>query len=186
MSDHVTIDPDGLLARTREELVVRGYAAKTLDGYLGHLRRFLAAEECEDGPPGEAGVRRYVLRMLEERGWSNAYANQCLCALRFFYLRVCAERLDVEALPRLQREKKLPTVLGKDEVTALFEAARGPRDRALLMLTYAAGLRVSEVARLRPEDLDPGRGLGTRRRSASGSASTPCDTPSPPTCSRTA
>lgn len=140
-----------------------GYADKTRTTYLAHLRRFLERAGGE-GPPDAAAVRRHVLHLLEERGHSRAYVDQCLAALRFFYRRVCPEALDVDALPRVRRDRTLPTVLSREEVAALLDHARGPRDRAILTLAYGAGLRVSEVVRLRPEDLDTDRGLLRVRR----------------------
>jgi len=148
-----------LLARTEEELRVRGYAPKTRESYLAHVRRFLESQATAGAAPDGTAVRRYVLHVLEERGWSRAYAEQCLSALRFFYRRVCSETLDPDALPRLRRASRLPTVLSREEVAAVLAHADSPRDRAILTLTYGAGLRVSEVVRLRPEDLDADRGL---------------------------
>lgn len=157
-----------LLSKLEEELTVRGYAPKTRGTYRAHVGRFLETAGLENGVPGEKGVRRYVLHMLEERGLSRAYVSQCLSALKFFYRRVCAETLDVEALPTLRREKKLPVVLSRGEIAALLGEVERPRYRAILMLTYAAGLRVSEVVRLRPEDLDPERGMLDVRRGKGG------------------
>jgi integrase/recombinase XerD len=50
-------------------------------------------------------------------------------------------------------------VLGRAEVLRLLRAPRNPKHRALLLLTYSAGLRVSEVVRLRVEDIESERGL---------------------------
>lgn len=157
--DGGTSSPDALLARTERELKVRGYSPRTQETYLAHVRRFLETLGSDGRAPGAEEVRDYVLHLLEERGYSRSYANQCLCALKFFYRRVCAEALDVDALPTLRGERKLPPVLSRREVADLLEQVENPMYRAILMLTYAAGLRVSEVVRLRPADLDPGRGL---------------------------
>lgn len=56
-------------------------------------------------------------------------------------------------------KRRVPTVLSRREVTALLNAVEGPRDRAILMLVYGAGLRVGEVVGLRPEDVDELRGV---------------------------
>ncbi len=53
----------------------------------------------------------------------------------------------------------MPVLVSRDEVDRLIAAARKPRSKAILMLLYGAGLRVSEVLRLRAEDVDSGRGL---------------------------
>jgi integrase/recombinase XerD len=58
--------------------------------------------------------------------------------------------------PRTDRQR-LPRVLSAEELQRLFRAARHPKHRALLMTTYAAGLRVSEVVRLQVTDIESER-----------------------------
>jgi site-specific recombinase XerD len=172
----------GLLARLEEELAFAGHSERTRRTYTTHVRRFLESAEAADsaeasdgdpageatgGPPGENALRRYVVRRLERDGWSRAYVCQCMSALKFFYRRVCPGEVDLDSLPSLRRESKLPEVLTRDEVVSLLEAASRPRDQALLMITYAAGLRVSEVVGLQRRDLDEERGL-LRVRQAKG------------------
>lgn len=60
---------------------------------------------------------------------------------------------------RPKREKTVPTVLSFSEVRRLLAAVKNPKHLAILTVAYSAGLRVSEVVRLRPADLDCDRGL---------------------------
>jgi len=148
-----------LMDRTEEELAFAGYSPRTRETYATHVRRFLESAEPLEGAPGEADLRSYVVRRLERDGWSRAYVCQCMSALKFFYRRVCPGVVDLDSLPSLRRAKKLPEVLTRREVAALLDHATSLRDRAILMITYAAGLRVSEVVALAPRDLDEERGL---------------------------
>jgi site-specific recombinase XerD len=66
--------------------------------------------------------------------------------------------LDV-SIPRPRKDRKLPTVLGRDEVSRLLAAVTNPKHRALLMLIYCGGLRVGEAVRLKLEDIDGDRDL---------------------------
>lgn len=61
--------------------------------------------------------------------------------------------------PKKKRRRRLPKRLSRDEIAALLDAPdidtwRGRRDRAMLVVLYRAGLRVSEVVALRPRDVD--------------------------------
>ena len=73
-------------------------------------------------------------------------------------------------IPRARKVDKLPVVLSKGEVARLFAAAANLKHRALFMVTYSGGLRVSEVVGLRPSDIDSERmcirvrGKGMRER----------------------
>jgi integrase/recombinase XerD len=56
-----------------------------------------------------------------------------------------------------RREKKLPVVLSQDEVAKFFKAIKNKKHRAILMTTYAAGLRILETTRLKLSDIDSSR-----------------------------
>ncbi len=159
-------DPPGpagaLLERTREELRLRGYSPKTRRAYAGHVRRFLewmATDGRDAGDPRQDDLRRHVARLLERKGVSHSYANQCVSALKFLYEHVLERPIGRLRLPRPKIERKLPVVLSREEVKRIFRAVPNRKHRALLMLVYSSGLRVGEVVRLRPDDLDTERGL---------------------------
>jgi len=59
----------------------------------------------------------------------------------------------------VRQPQKLPTVLTKEEVLRLIEAAPGIKYKAALSVAYGAGLRVSEIANLKVSDIDSKRKL---------------------------
>ena len=61
---------------------------------------------------------------------------------------------DAISIPYAHTPQRQPEILSREELTRLFEAAGNLRSRTLLMTTYAAGLRVSEVCALRVADID--------------------------------
>jgi site-specific recombinase XerD len=63
----------------------------------------------------------------------------------------------MEKVPCTKRERILPVVLDKEEVEAIFSVTRNVKHRAILMLIYSSGLRVSEAARLKISDIDSKR-----------------------------
>jgi len=154
-----TADP---LEPVREALVLRGYSPRTRKVYLGHLRRFL--EWCGEGQaavPQDPDVqcRAYLLHLVEVRAVSRSCHNQVVSSLRFYCEAVLERPTLALRVPRPRKERRLPAVLSPGEVVRLLTRARSPKHRALLMLLYSAGLRVGEVVRLRPADLDTERGL---------------------------
>ena len=153
---------EAMLARVRHALTLRGYSPRTRKVYLGHVRRFLAwAADSKDIPSDDPvdPARRYLLELIDERGISKSYQNQVVSALRFFYESVLGRPVLALGIPRPRKESRLPTVLSRAEVSGLIDRARNPKHRAILVLLYSAGLRVGEVVRLRPGDLDMDRGL---------------------------
>ena len=92
--------------------------------------------------------------------------NLIVSAFRFFYGRVL-RRSFARALRRVKNPRRLPPVLSRTETATLLFSLANPKHRALLSVAYSAGLRVSELVRLRWEDIDHNRAL-IRVRSGKG------------------
>jgi site-specific recombinase XerD len=80
-----------------------------------------------------------------------------VCALRFFYHVTLGKDWAIKHIVFPKREKKLPVVLSLTEVSKFLKDIRNLKHRAILMTAYSAGLRVSEVVRLRVDDIDSQR-----------------------------
>src|SRR5258706_11720533 len=134
-----------------DAMVLRGFAARTQEAYLAcavalarHYRRppdTLTTDE----------LQAYLLHLITERKQAYASVNQA-CAFRFIYERVLQRPNARFDIPMAKVPKRLPQVLARAEVARLIGAARSLRGRPLLMTTYAAGLRVSELCALQVAD----------------------------------
>jgi integrase/recombinase XerD len=141
------------------ELRIRAYSPRTIKVYRGHIRRFVRRVGRHPREVGAEGVRDYLHLLVREVNVSRAYLNQAVSALKFLYGTVLELPLTVHGLPRPRRERKLPAVLSRGEVLRLLQAISNPKHRALLMVTYSAGLRLSEAVGLRVPDIDSERRL---------------------------
>ena len=146
------------LERSISPLTVRNYASD-IRGFIDYLDDSGVNSLNEVDP----SIMRRYLGWLHDAGIVRASINRKLSALRSFYRYLARENLiDGEPLSKLSApklEKRLPTFLTKDEIMRLLEApdastAQGLRDRAMLELLYAAGLRVSEIVTLDLEDVN--------------------------------
>jgi len=147
-------DPEALLSRMEEEIVLRGFARGTRRLYVAHVRRFL--EHSVGEPESGEAVRRWALALLS-KGRSHSYVNQALSALRFFYRHVLDEPAPVVRVPRPKRKRQLPRVLSEGAVRRFLEALETPRNRAIAFTLYSSGMRVGEVVRLKVSDIDSDR-----------------------------
>ncbi len=162
---------DDIMETVENALIVRAYSPRTRKVYLGHLRRFL--DWCGDGIPRlpQDPVERceaFILYLIREKEISRSYQNQVVSAVRFLCESVLGQPKQALRIPRPRKERPLPAVLSQGEVARLLKKARNPKHRAILMLLYSAGLRVGEVVRLKPPDLDMERGLLHVRRGKGG------------------
>lgn len=153
------------LQRVSEELRLQGYSPRTRRTYIGHARRFLEAypEAAADLQPAQ--VRRHLLT-LQADDTSSSYQRQAISAIKFL-ARVLGRPAAVETVQRPRRERKLPAVLSRTDVRKILDATEYPKHKLALMLVYSAGLRVSEVVKLKVGDIDMERRL-IRVRGAKG------------------
>jgi site-specific recombinase XerD len=148
-----------LRQRLLEDLQRRNYAPKTISCYVQHVAQFARHFGRSPEQLGADEIRTWQLHLLQVKHASWSAYNQSACALRFFY-GVCLGRPDlVKTIPYGRRPKTLPTVLSRDEVLQLFAAFPTDPDRMLVRTTYACGLRIGEVLRLRVADIDSRRGV---------------------------
>lgn len=144
--------------RMREDLMLRGLSANTIESYLGCVRKF--AEHFGRSPSalGADEIREFQLE-LRRRKVSASTFNVYAAAFKFLY-RVTLDRPEQVARIRCMRvPMHLPTVLSGSEMSRLIAALETDKHRALVMLAYGAGLRASEACKLCIEDVDPKRML---------------------------
>jgi integrase/recombinase XerD len=151
--------------------VERALSPNTLTAYatdLAKLARFAEERDVRDPRGLDLGVVTAWLAVLAREGLGARSAARHLSALRGLSKFLLREGLiehdptSLTARPRLGR--RLPRALGESELVRLLETPdvsklRGLRDRAMLSVAYAAGLRVSELVRLELGDLDLKRGV---------------------------
>jgi len=149
-----------LLDALEQEMRLRGYSQKTIKAYKSCLRAFIryVAPEHPKSVSVEK-VREFLLHLIEEKEYAPSTVNQVINALRFMYVVLYKTGMTLEEIPRPRRVRGLPVVLSQDEVLRLFGAVANLKHRAILMVTYAGGLRVGEVVRLRVGDIDGARNL---------------------------
>jgi integrase/recombinase XerD len=156
-----------LRRRMIDDMTLRNFTKATIDAYVRAVARFAGHFHCPPDRLGREHVRTYLLYLINDRHVSQSYYKLTRCALRFFY-RETLGRDDVPAsLAPVKQPRSLPVVLGSDELARFFAAVKNLKHRVLLMTAYAAGLRVSEVTRLRVADIDSSR-MVIRVRSGKG------------------
>ena len=143
------------------ELIIRNYSKGTREQYLCAARRFVRyyrrSPELITGPELKAWIRY----LLEQEGRNPNGVRTSIGALRFLYRDVLKMPQVVADLRWPRQPKPLPEVPSRDDVRRLLTAAGevGKRAEAWCMLAYGAGLRLSEVANLRVQDIDSEQGV---------------------------
>ena len=139
-----------------EDMTVRNLSPYTQRNYLFAVSRLARHVRMSPADVGPEQLRDY-LNHLVGRNVSSSYFNVNVAALRFLYMVVLERDWMLPKLPLQRRSHKLPTVLSVEEVGRLLATVPDRKMRAVLVTTYAAGLRVFEVVALRVSDVDSAR-----------------------------
>ena len=139
----------------REFMLVRRYSRRTIDSHLYWIKYFIVFNKKKH--PQEMGdneVKAFLTHLAVQRNVAAATQGIALNALVFLYNKVLEKPLNqIGDFKRSSRQRKLPTVLTRDEVSALLSQLDGVH---LLMVSilYGSGLRRMELVRLRVKDVD--------------------------------
>jgi site-specific recombinase XerD len=142
-----------------EDLQLAGYAPKTQKRYIDAVRGLAKHYKRSPDLLSEEEVRRFFLHLINERKAARSTITIYLCGIKFFYETTLKRTWRIFGLVRPKHIKKLPVILSSDEVRTIIASIRKPVVRMALTLIYSCGLRVSEAARLRVEDIDSERRL---------------------------
>jgi len=161
-----------LRERFVEDMNLHRLSLATQHNYLRDMTRFVNWLGRPPGLATDEDLRRYQIEQ-RETGLGAPAMNMAVSALRFFYTRTLDRQDLTRKLHRVKHPRALPTVLSREEVTRMLDATTSIKHQAILSVAYGAGLRASEVTRLKVRDIDSERmllrvecGKGGRHRNA--------------------
>jgi len=139
------------------DLQLSGAKPRTQDAYLREVENLAKYFNRSPVELGEAELKKYMLYMINERHLSEGTFRFYVAGLKFFYKTTLKREWPVEKIRHPRSKRNLPVVLDLMEVESLFSVTRNLKHKAMLMITYSSGLRVSETARLKLTDIDSKR-----------------------------
>jgi integrase/recombinase XerD len=140
-----------------DAMELRAFATRTREAYLHWAIELARHTRTAPEQLDATDLEHFLLHLLREQHLAPATCNQALQALRFLWCTVLKRPEIIVDLPNAHVPQRLPVILSREEVARILAAASNLRNRAVLMATYAAGLRVSEVSHLRVADIDSER-----------------------------
>lgn len=146
-----------LRQQMQADMQLRGLAQRTQKVYLAIVEQLANYYHQSPAQLSQQQIDAYLLYLIEQRKLAWSSTNQAACALRFLY-HVTLHQPDTHCCIVSRRAPaKLPEILSQEEVNRILDGCLCIRHRALLMTTYAAGLRVSETCALKVGDIDSSR-----------------------------
>jgi site-specific recombinase XerD len=139
-------------------LILKGYSPNTFRTYTNEFHLLLRLLKTVSVTTlDKKHVTSYLLWLIKKRGYSEQHVHTAVNALKFYFEQVEGRAKEFYDLPRPKKPQKLPSVLAEEEVTDLIRKTVNLKHRTLLMTSYSAGLRVSELVNLKITDIDSRR-----------------------------
>lgn len=143
-----------VLSRLREDILLRGLSKNTLERYTLNARLFLTYSNRPVDELGAEDIRRFLQYLIHEKKSSPATVNTYSAAIRFLFAVTLNRTLNYLQIPQQKKRKTLPEVLTREEISAIMTGCDNIKHKAMLMVVYSSGLRVSEAAALKIQHID--------------------------------
>jgi site-specific recombinase XerD len=139
------------------EMTLRRFSAKTQEAYVAAVAGLARYYKQSPEKISKQMIQDYLLHLMQEKKLSWSSCNVAVSGLRFFYTHALGMDSMFLSIPPRKKDSTLPEIFSTEELENLFSALTNQKHRVLLMTTYAAGLRVSEVVGLKVTDIDSKR-----------------------------
>jgi len=134
------------------------YSENTIRSYKNLFEEFINYYSTYEVPMiDEKLIIAFLRYLVIDRKVSESYQNQSINAIKFYYERVLGGHRKVYLIERPRHEKKLPTVLSVEEVSKAIQTVTNIKHKAIIMVIYSGGLRISEAINLKIKDIDTKR-----------------------------
>jgi integrase/recombinase XerD len=141
-----------------EFMILKNFSKRTIKTYMQIVRQFVGwfEKNYTDSHMSENIVRKYLLyRFGQNKDWQTV--NSDYSAIQKWFKNVLMLSWSLTKLPRARKEKKLPSILSKEDVVKIIEAAATFKQQVLLTFIYVTGARLSETIHVKIDDLDSHR-----------------------------
>jgi len=138
----------------RQHMRLRGLADRTQYSYEHAMVQLAKAYGMSPDKMTNEQIQMYLDRLIRERHMSWNTVNVYFSACRCFYVSMLQRTGTEFSLPPRGRSHHKPVVLSRDAVRRILTALQNLKHRALLIMAYGSGLRVSELVRLKPHHIE--------------------------------
>lgn len=142
-----------LYQRFERKIHTSGRSESTLKNYIRYISQIALHFNCLPTELDHDQIEDYLHGLLRDSTPSDSYFKHTVYGLRFLFRLEGLNDKHI-LLPSIQKEKKLPVVLSREEVKAMFIQAILLKHRLLLGFLYGCGLRCGEVRSILIKDLD--------------------------------
>lgn len=131
------------------------YSFSTISSYKSALTKFFdAIPDASPETRTESQIQQFLHRQVVQQKISPSYRRLLIEVLKIFYNELLNKNYDFLRQYPDYRIRKLPIVLSKNEIRLLLDCIDNLKHKAIISTIYSAGLRLEEVLKLTPQDID--------------------------------
>lgn len=139
---------------TIKALQLNGKSERTQEAYARAVRMLIEFCGKEPNLISEKEIQDYFIYRKNVSKWAPQTLKISYSGVKFFYRNVLKQDMHTFTYLRAKNEKRLPSVLSRDEVFQILSHVRTPHNHAFLVTLYSCGLRVQESLHLQVSDID--------------------------------
>lgn len=149
------------------ELKIQGKSQMTIKAYNFYNQKFLEFIKKDPDAVNEDDIKQFLAFLITDKGYNASSVGLVLSSLKFFYDSLLKKKVTTD-IKTPKRYRKVPDVLTKVEIKELIAHAGSLRNKVIVEVMYSSGLRVSECAKLKINDLNLDEKTGLLRRGKGG------------------
>ncbi len=146
------------LQKFKQHLILKSYSTSTIKTYTNEFLQFLQILGVNAAADFEADrLKDYLQYCHSVLHLKENTLHSRMNALKFYYEQVLHREKFFWEIPRPKKQQLLPKVISKEQIATLINSIENKKHKTIIMLTYACGLRVSEVVSLKVHNVDGAR-----------------------------
>lgn len=145
--------------KSMRTLQLAGLGDRTQKDYTRAVRQLVEFFGKTPDAISETELQDYFLYRINETGWAPGTMRICHAGVKSFFVNVLERDWATFSYLGVQKERRLPSVLSREEVQGIFANVRTYHNRVFLTSVYSCGLRLQEALNLEVSDIDSARQL---------------------------
>lgn len=144
------MSPEEFLKKIEIELKISKNSKHTISNYLARNIELLNFLKKNPEEIQEQDIKEFLAEKYPDKSASSTI--QFLAAIKYSYLNILKKDITL-GIRRPKKEKRIPTVLTKQEILKLFDSLKNKKSKLMISMMYACGLRVSELISIKTQDI---------------------------------
>lgn len=158
MYHHLSKENAAAFEKFKQHLILKSYSPSTIRTYTNEFLQFLQILGVNSAADFKAErLKDYLQYCHSVLKLKENTLHSRMNALKFYYEQVLRQEKFFWEIPRPKKQILLPKVISKEQIAALINSIENKKHKTIIMLTYACGLRVSEVVGLKLHHVDGAR-----------------------------